>query len=35
MKKQAIYGDYTVSIATNNSVSVTYRGGYAITQKPL
>lgn len=27
MKKQAIYGDYTVSIATNNSVSVMYQGG--------
>ncbi len=27
MKKQAIYGDYIVQIAANNSVSVTYMGG--------
>ena len=26
MKKQAIYGDYVISIAANNSVSVTYQG---------
>ena len=27
MKKQATYGDYTISIAANNSVSVVYQGG--------
>jgi len=27
MKKQATYGDYTISIAVNNSVSVVYQGG--------
>ena len=27
MKKHATYGDYTILIAANNSVSVTYQGG--------
>lgn len=33
MKKQAIYGDYVISIAANNSVSVVYQGGYLTTPK--
>ena len=33
MKKQATYGDYTILIAINNSVSVVYQGGYLTTPR--
>lgn len=35
MKKHATYGDYTISIAANNSVSVVYQGGYLTTLRQL